>query len=197
MPETRSALASWAARPARSGSASTEPAIWRASSVMRSMRSHCVPSFSWKVMPFSSKCIGSRWRFRSWSQKNLASDNRARITFSLPLTISAPPSAAIRFDTIRKRLASLPVFGSFSEKHFWWFFIAVVRHSPGTARNSASKVPIRTIGHSVRPAFSVSSASSSTSSSLADLATARACSRIISTRSDAGSSTLAALSRVP
>ena len=29
----------------------TEPAIWKASSAMRSTRSFCEPSFSWKVMP--------------------------------------------------------------------------------------------------------------------------------------------------
>ncbi len=51
MPDTRSALASSAARCARAAShSSCEVAICRASSLTRSARSNCVPSFSWKVI---------------------------------------------------------------------------------------------------------------------------------------------------
>ena len=78
MPDTRSALASCAARRASSGTASTAPAIWNASSAMRSTRSFCVPSFSWNVMPSSALAISSSGCFRSCSQKNLASESRAR-----------------------------------------------------------------------------------------------------------------------
>ena len=52
------------------------------------------PSFSWNVMPPSATAISSSGFFRSCSQKNLASDSRARITFSLPAMISLPPSLA-------------------------------------------------------------------------------------------------------
>ena len=85
---------------------------------MRSTRSFCVPSFSWNVMPSSAIAISSSGRFRSCSQKNLASLNRARITFSLPAMICAPPSVAVRFETRMNALASVFVFGSRSEKHF-------------------------------------------------------------------------------
>ena len=53
-------------------------AICRASSLTRSARSNCVPSFSWKVMPFSSSRIISSFFLRSCSQKNLASDEARR-----------------------------------------------------------------------------------------------------------------------
>ena len=45
---------------------------------------------------------------RSWSQKNLASDSRARSTRSLPATIALPPSSATMLATTRKCGASLP-----------------------------------------------------------------------------------------
>ena len=73
----------------------------------RSTRSHWVPSLSWNVMPRSWLAISSSGRFRSWSQKNLASDSRARITFSLPATICLPPSLAIRFDTQQEPVGEL------------------------------------------------------------------------------------------
>ena len=123
-------------------------------------------------MPPSATAISSSGFFRSCSQKNLASDRRARITFSLPAMISLPPSLACRLVTSRNLLASLPERGCLSEKHFWCCFIDSIRHSAGTARNASSKVPISTVGHSVSPAFSLSSASSSTSASLCSLASA-------------------------
>ena len=46
---------------------------------------------------------------RSWSQKNFASDSRARSTRSLPATISLPPSSASMLATTTKLLASLLV----------------------------------------------------------------------------------------
>ena len=42
---------------------------------------------------------------RSWSQKNRASDSRARSTRSLPATIAAPPSCGTMLDTTAKRAA--------------------------------------------------------------------------------------------
>jgi hypothetical protein len=63
-----------------------------------------------------------------------------------------------------------------------------------TRNHSSKKVPISTAGHSVSPAFSASSPSSSTISSLAALATAWACSPIIRMRSAGSSTTCAAAS---
>ncbi len=125
---------------------------------MRSTRSFWDPSFSWKVMASSELAISSSGRFRSCSQKNLASLSRAAITFSLPATISLPPSLAFRLATSRNLLASFLERGSRKEKHFWCVFIEVVRHSGGTSRNDLSNVPMSTTGHSVSPAFSASSA---------------------------------------
>ncbi len=141
-------------------------------------------------MPPKAIAISSSGRFRSCCQKKRASDSRAAITFSLPATIAAPPSLAIRFDTSRNRFASLPVRGAFSEKHFWCCFMEVIRHSAGTSRKASSKLPISTSGHSVSPAFSASSASSSTRASLCSLASARACSPMIAARSAASRMTL-------
>ena len=171
MPDTRSALASSAARCARAAShSSCEVAICRASSLTRSARSNCVPSFSWKVMPFSSSRMISSFFLRSCSQKNLASDKRAAITFSLPATMVLPPSLAFWLVTSRKWFDSFLPWRR--EKHFWCVFIDVVRHSAGTSRNALSNAPISTVGHSVRPAFSAASASSSTSVRCASLASA-------------------------
>ena len=87
---------------------------------MRSIRSACVPSFSWKTIP-SASSLARRWSsgfaalslvsgrsLRSVSQKWRASDRRARTTRALPAAIAAPPSRAIRFETRMKRLASWP-----------------------------------------------------------------------------------------
>ena len=87
-----------------------------------------------------------------------------------------------------------PSAGASSEKHFWCCFMEGIRHSAGTARNASSKWPIRTVGHSVSPAFSASSASSSTSASLCLAASARACSAISAARSLASRITLWVLS---
>ena len=116
MPDTRSALASCAARRASSGTASTEPAIWNASSAMRSTRSFCVPSFSWKVMPASALAISSSGFFRSCCQKNLASASRARITFSLPATISLPPSLGAKVGHQQEAVGELARARSFERE---------------------------------------------------------------------------------
>ena len=121
-------------------------------------------------MPFSSSRMISSFFLRSCSQKNLASDKRAAMTFSLPATMVLPPSLAFRLVTSRKWFDSFLPWRS--EKHFWCVFIDVVRHSAGTARNDLSNSPMSTVGHSVRPAFSAASASSSTSVRCASLASA-------------------------
>ena len=95
-------------------------------------------------MPASARRHLVERRFRSCSQKNLASESRAAITFSLPAMICSPPSLGVRLDTSRNLLASLPVRGCFSEKHFWCCFMDSIRHSAGTSRNASSKLPIST-----------------------------------------------------
>ena len=58
--------------------------------------------------PSSAGSRSSSGALRSWSQKNLASDSRARSTRSLPSTIVLPPSRATLLATTTKRLASAP-----------------------------------------------------------------------------------------
>jgi hypothetical protein len=99
-------------------------------------------------------------------------------------TISLPPSASrSRFDTSRKLVGELARLGIAQRKALLVGLHRRREHSPGTDRNASSNVPISTVGHSVRPAFSASSASSSTSSSLALLGQRAACSAIHEARS--------------
>src|SRR5690606_41866752 len=60
-----------------------------------------------------------------------------RSTFSLPCTISLPPSFASTLATRAKRLASLPVAGSRSTKHFWLARIVSRVASSGILRKSS------------------------------------------------------------
>jgi len=73
---------------------------------MRSIRSACVPSFSWNVMPENFGSRDSNVVFLSCSQKNFASDSRARMTRAFPALIAAPPSFASRLETRMNLLAS-------------------------------------------------------------------------------------------
>ena len=73
---------------------------------------------------------------RSCSQKNLASDSRAAITFSLPAMIVLPPSLAFRLDDRAGTCWRASCRGSRSEKHFWCVLIEVIRHSAGTVEES-------------------------------------------------------------
>ena len=165
---TQVGLGELAARSACSGSASTAPAIWSASSAMRSTRSFWVPSFSWKVIAGELRHLVERLSFRSCSQKNLASESRAAITFSLPATIAAAVLRPYEVgDASRKRLASF-LASALAQREALLVLLhrgdqALGRHP----RKASSKEPISTTGHSVSPAFSASSASSSTRSSFA------------------------------
>jgi hypothetical protein len=81
-----------------------------------------------------------------------------------------------------------------SEKHFWCDFMDVISTSAGTDRKARSKLPMRTTGHSVRPAFSVSRLSSSISSKPWSDASLRASCRMMNTRSARSMSTFKAFS---
>ena len=94
---------------------------------------------------------------RSWSQKNLASESRARSTRSLPATIALPLSLVTMLATTMKFGASAPA-RSVSAKYFWCERIEVMRTSGGTSMKASSMAPLRTTGHSTRPVTSSSSA---------------------------------------
>ena len=98
-------------------------------------------------------------RLRSWSKKNLASARRGRTTRSLP-SITRDGSAGEMLLTTRNWLVSRPSASS-SGKYFWFAFIVRMRHSCGTARNSASKRHSSTLGRSTSAVTSSSSAGSS------------------------------------
>ena len=68
-----------------------------------------------------------------------ASDSRGRTTRWFPVMMF-DGSAGRMFETIRKRLSSFPL-ASNSGKYFWLARIVRIRHSCGTARNSASNSP--------------------------------------------------------
>ena len=74
-----------------------------ASACTRSTFSSSVPSFAWKTISLSAGALLASVCLRSWSQKNLASDSRARSTRSLPATMRWPPSAASMLATTPKR----------------------------------------------------------------------------------------------
>ncbi len=72
---------------------------------------------------------------KSLSQKNLASESRARTTLPLPRAISAPPSDGMMLETSRKRLVSL-FRPACSTKHFWFSRMVSRVTSSGNARKS-------------------------------------------------------------
>ena len=161
MPVDRSALQSRAARSASAADApGMYPTISGKSARMRSTLSYTDPSFAWNTRDFSFSVLDASVSFRSVSQKNFASESRARRTRSFPATISAPPSAAFIFATTIKRGARLPSL-SRREKYFWCDRMEVIRTSFGTLMNSASIFPIRGTGYSASPVTSFSSPSSS------------------------------------
>ncbi len=191
MSDTRSALARRAARSAKSGSAPTRGARSRASAATRLTRSPCVPSFSWNTTASSrGKRSMSRTR-RSFSQKNLASDSRARTTRSLPATTAVPPSLATMLLTSRKQLLSAASPGRRTTKHFWLARMVARITSGGMSRKPSSNRPISTTGHSTRPATSSSRPSSSTISSPCAKARSRASWRMMALRRSASRTTKA------
>ena len=134
---------------------------------MRSIRSHWEPSLLWKVTAFSPSfhsSIPARATRRSFSQKNRASESRARRTLALPARIVAPVVGVSMLATVTKP-SIRPVAGLRTEKNFWCSFIEVCSTSGGSPRNCSSMAPISVTGHSTRPATSASSPSSSTISS--------------------------------
>ena len=142
MPVERSALARREAERARSLSApSTWLAMSAASACMRSTFSSMVPSLAWKIRSLSAGALAARDDFLSWSQKNLASDRRARSTRSLPATTCLPLSAVSVLATTTKRLASLPS-ASRHEKYFWCERMEVISTSGGTSMKASSMEPM-------------------------------------------------------
>ena len=101
-------MASRAARSARAGSAPSFGASQAASAAMRSTFCATLPSLAWKMIGSRLFTRSSSGVLRSWSQKNLASDRRARSTRSLPAITVAPPSLVSMLATTAKRGASLP-----------------------------------------------------------------------------------------
>ena len=145
-------------------------------------------------MPASALAISSSGFLRSCSQKNLASDSRARdhlLVAGDDLPCRRPwRSGSTPAGTCWRACPSADASARSTSGAASWTASGTRPAPPGTPRRS---VPISTVGHSVSPAFSASSASSSTSASLCSLASARACSPISAARSAASRITLCAL----
>ena len=131
------------------------------------MRSAWLPSLLWNVTlvrPAAIPSIPTDFTVRrSFSQKNLASESRADSTFWLPFRIVAPWSEVSVLATVTKP-SIRPVFGLRQEKNFWCSRIEVCSTSGGRPRKSSPILPIRTTGHSTRPATSARRPLSSTTS---------------------------------
>ena len=187
MPVTRSALASRAARSAviRVGALDDRlprPASAPAWPPARPCRRRC-RAFRGRRSRSSFLACSSSGTLRSCSQKKRASLSRAASTRRLPSTIAVAAVIGIDVGDADECRRERRRPSSAQAKYFWLVRIVSTITSRGTSRKSASNRPSSGTGHSVSPAFSTTSPSSSTRVSPAAAAASRAPSRTSASRS--------------